>query len=307
MEKSMSIRSSYLLAAALVLGASGAAVAQPSRTFVASTGSDTNAGTGCARTAPCRSFGAAIGAVAAGGEVVALDTAGYGPMTINKAVTVTSEAIHAAITASTGVAIEINAPSAAVTVRNLRLVGAGAQVGVNVTSAARVYLDNLIVSGFSLVGLSLASGRAYVHDTVVRNNTIGGIAVGGAGVIATIDGTRMESGGVGLGVVEGATAFVRDCVATGNAQQGLWADSETAATTSTLEVERCLVSRNGTGINAGGTNGGTAVIRVAGTRIVGNTTGVLVDAGGTVSSFGDNKLAGNGTDGTFTGPTIAKQ
>jgi hypothetical protein len=72
-----------------------------------------------------------------------------------------------------------------------------------------------------------------------------------------------------------------------------------------LEVERCLVSRNGLGIVSEAVNGGTATVRVAGSRVVGNTTGLSVD-GGALVSFGDNKVAGNGTDGTFTA-TIAKQ
>jgi hypothetical protein len=296
----MRTRLSYPLAGVFLLSLAGASAAQPSRTFVASTGSDANAPAGCPRTAPCRGFQAAIGAVAAGGEVVALDTAGYGPMTIDKAVTVTSEAIHAAVTASSGSAITINAPGAAVTVRNLRLVGAGGQHGVNVTSAARVYLDNLIVSGFAATGVTVTTGRVYVSDTVVRNSNAG-IVLDGS-VIGALDGVQMESGSAGL-IVQGGTAFVRDCVATGNTSTGLAAAAD--AETSVLEVERCLVSRNGLGIVSEAVNGGTATVRVAGSRVVGNTTGLSVD-GGALVSFGDNKVAGNGTDGTFTA-TIAKQ
>jgi hypothetical protein len=52
------------------------------RAFVASTGSDANAAQACARSAPCRTFQAAVDVVDDGGEVIALDAAGYGAVTI---------------------------------------------------------------------------------------------------------------------------------------------------------------------------------------------------------------------------------
>ena len=57
------------------------------RTFVASYGSDVGPPP-CSLASPCRSFNVAIGNTLAGGEVVILDTAGYGPMTINKSLKV---------------------------------------------------------------------------------------------------------------------------------------------------------------------------------------------------------------------------
>ena len=42
----------------------------------------------CSLAAPCRTFAAALGQTNAGGEIVVLDSAGYGPMTINKAVSI---------------------------------------------------------------------------------------------------------------------------------------------------------------------------------------------------------------------------
>src|SRR5215216_6654318 len=60
------------------------------RTFVsAQFGNDANTVNLCSVTQPCRNFNAAVGVVAAGGEVVALDSGGYGPVSIAKAVTLT--------------------------------------------------------------------------------------------------------------------------------------------------------------------------------------------------------------------------
>ena len=58
------------------------------RTFVASTGADTNP---CTLTLPCRGFAAAVTAVGFNGEVVVLDSAGYGAVTIDKSVTIAGD------------------------------------------------------------------------------------------------------------------------------------------------------------------------------------------------------------------------
>src|SRR3954468_16799499 len=63
-----------------------AAHAAPAKIFVASYGNDANSGS---PTSPMRSFQAAHDAVAAGGQIVVLDTAGYGALNINKSISVT--------------------------------------------------------------------------------------------------------------------------------------------------------------------------------------------------------------------------
>lgn len=56
---------------------------QASRTWVSGVGDDANP---CSRTAPCKTFAGAISKTAAGGEIDALDPAGYGAVTITKAI-----------------------------------------------------------------------------------------------------------------------------------------------------------------------------------------------------------------------------
>ena len=65
----------------LVLAAPAAVHAQAAKIFVASYGNDANVGTPAS---PKRAFQAAHNAVAAGGQIVPLDTAGYGGLTITK-------------------------------------------------------------------------------------------------------------------------------------------------------------------------------------------------------------------------------
>jgi hypothetical protein len=76
------------IAAALALAVTLPAVsaqAQAPRTFVSAAGSDSNP---CSFAAPCRHFQAAVNATTLGGEVDALDPAGYGPITISQAITI---------------------------------------------------------------------------------------------------------------------------------------------------------------------------------------------------------------------------
>src|SRR5436190_4983864 len=65
----------------------GAAVAdaQATRTWVSGVGDDVNP---CSRTAPCKTFAGAISKTAEGGEIDPLDPAGYGTVTISKAMTI---------------------------------------------------------------------------------------------------------------------------------------------------------------------------------------------------------------------------
>ena len=84
--------------------------------FVASFGSDANDGS---RGAPKRNFQAAHDSLAVAGEIVALDTAGYGALSITKSLGITvPPGVTGFITTTSGsAAVTINAPSAAVTLR----------------------------------------------------------------------------------------------------------------------------------------------------------------------------------------------
>ena len=77
--KRVLVASMPLWAAAIPINAE--ALAQ--RTFVSSTGVDSHP---CNLAQPCRSFASAIAQTDIGGEVIVLDSAGYGPVTITQSV-----------------------------------------------------------------------------------------------------------------------------------------------------------------------------------------------------------------------------
>src|SRR5262245_48202730 len=131
----------------------GLAQAQ-SRVFVAAQGSDSNA---CSFAAPCRTFQKAHDTVAAGGEINVLDPAGYGTVTINKAISIQGHDFSGISTPSGGAAITINA---------------------NVND--KVILRGLIIEGGGVgaSGIVFNSGMALTIDRcVVRNLTSSGIAI----------------------------------------------------------------------------------------------------------------------------------
>src|ERR1700744_1005524 len=78
------------------------------RVFVASYGNDANP---CTFGSPCKTFQGALSQVAPGGEITAIDSAGFGPVTITQAVTITSpNGVEAGIAANPGGnAITVNA------------------------------------------------------------------------------------------------------------------------------------------------------------------------------------------------------
>jgi hypothetical protein len=86
-------------------GSSGAA----QRTFVASYGSDANP---CSLTAPCRGFAAAVAQTSTDGEVIVLDSAGYGTVTIAQSVSIIAPpGVYAGISVFSGDGITVGSTS----------------------------------------------------------------------------------------------------------------------------------------------------------------------------------------------------
>jgi len=78
-----------VLATALTCSLATAPAHARARVFVASYGNDANP---CTFGSPCKTFQVAVNVVDPGGEVTAIDSAGFGPINITKAVTITSPA-----------------------------------------------------------------------------------------------------------------------------------------------------------------------------------------------------------------------
>jgi hypothetical protein len=98
----------FVMALAVALPAA-AASASAQRTFVSPGGADANTASNCSLVLPCRSFGAAITVTNTGGEIIVLDSAGYGPVAISKSVSIISPpGIYAGVSVLSGEGITMN-------------------------------------------------------------------------------------------------------------------------------------------------------------------------------------------------------
>jgi hypothetical protein len=207
--RSAAFRLPHLTFALLVLSllAAGSAAALPQRTFVASYGSD--ASPTCSLAAPCRSFNAAIAQTNAGGEVVILDTAGYGPMAINKSLTVIGPTgVYGGISVITAGSdgVTINAGNGdTIKLRGLDITGLGGMNGINVINAAGVHIEKSTVSNFGddtgaciAVNAAAVTLRVYIVDSFLRQCRVGVLATGSSVIgnrsSVTIDNSRLERG-----------------------------------------------------------------------------------------------------------------
>ena len=288
-----------------------AALAQTAgRSFVsAGGGSDSNP---CTRALPCRSFGAALAATVAGGEVIALDSGGYGPVSIGKSISIVSPAgVYAGITGSVpltpGIAINAGA-SDVIVLDGLTLNSTGSHDGIDIVTAGAVSVRNVRITGFPDEGIFLtAPADVVIADTTLRANGDGIDAKCSTAATLSIEHSTFEHNDLtGILVDDNIGASIRNSVIHGTySGVGLKVAPTTSGATSQVDVEGCILTGNFSGIRSGG-DAGTADVRVSNSTITQNIFGLNTNGGSTLTSRTNNTLAANGTDGAFTG-TFAAQ
>ena len=295
--------------------------AQASRTWVSGVGDDANP---CSRTAPCKTFAGAISKTAAGGEIDVLDPGGFGAVTITKSITIDggTGAGFASILAAGSPGIVINATvNDAITLRNLSINGigggptTGGTIGINILAAKAVYIENTHVFGFrgtdtatgrGISDTRAAGGKLMVSDSTFTDNNQVGVVVATSGsgkITATFDNVDINGNGIGVSLAFGATtSFNRSNISSNNTINAIGIAIQSNG--SELNLNDCLLAGNGLGVAM---LGGAAVVRMANTMIVDNSSGVLVNAG-TVQSWGNNRISGNGSGNTLPpGSVIGQQ
>jgi len=262
-----------LWSAAVALAAASTVVsaATAQRTYVSSSGT---ANPSCSRAAPCRQFADAIPATNVGGEIVVLDSAGYGPVTITKSVSIIAPpGIYAGISVFSGNGVTINAPGATVVLRGLSINGQGGAAGILVQQAARVRIENCVVSNMGAQGIYHHADNAevIVLDTISRDNGDAGFDLVAFNASIVLDHVRSEhNANVGFYIAPTsgssyARAMIAESVFANNGGNGIWADTLGGAIT-TIQVERSVLAgnaQNGFYANAGASG---AAARVTLTR-----------------------------------------
>ena len=118
--------------------------------------------------------------------------------------------------------------------------------------------------------VSSPPGRTVIDGTCLVNNFLYGLRLEGAGIVS-----------------------VRRSTASGNVVVGFWANGGGAS----LGIDGNLVANSSYGIGAGA----ASTVSVSNSSIVNMVTRALLDAGGSLVTFGNNRLSNNALDGAFNG------
>lgn len=305
---------SNVLAIAIFIFCFASLTQAQSRTWVSGVGDDLNP---CSRTAPCKTFAGAISKTAKDGEIDALDPGGFGAVTITKSITIDGAPTGAAgILNSATNGITINITDAAdvrksVTLRGLSIQGAASGTrGVRILAATKVFVENCLITGQNgAPGAGIDDVRTTlsfleVYNCTITNNNGSGISVnpasGNLQINVHISSSRISgNGAAGVFLGSNVKATIFNSVLTQNATAGVFAQ-QTAGGNTQANVDHCDVSNNVNGFQANTLN---SLIRVSNTTAVGNTTLGVVNAGGLVSSYGNNQTGAVAFPSAPTGPS----
>ncbi|MBV9657352.1 MAG: right-handed parallel beta-helix repeat-containing protein [Verrucomicrobia bacterium] len=286
LRRTLALLALLLLLAAATLALATTAHAQATKIFVASYGNDANDGS---RGSPKRNFQPAHDAVAAGGEIVVLDTAGYGALAIKKSLAVTvPPGVNGFVTVSSGNAISITAGSGdTVSLRGLIVEGGGSSIG------SGIYVGSV--------------GTLAIEDCTVRNFGQGIYAYASTAAQIAIYNTSVRTCQYGLYFSNSAAINVH-AVATGcRLDRCTITGAECAAGTNgavDLTLESSTVHSGGVGLLA---NGATSVLLASNCTITDNASqGASSVSGGQVISRVNNTLVNNAGGNTFPGTYSAK-
>jgi hypothetical protein len=301
----MATRTSALATIAVVLSmfavADAAAMAQ--RTFVASNGSDVNP---CSLLLPCRTFGAAITQAIAGGEVIVLDSAGYGPVVITQSVSITAPVgVYAGISVTGGgTGVAITGAGVNVVLRGLTINSTGGSgFAIRMTDGAQLIVDGCAISNFSAgYGVSIETpATVRIAGAVISNNNYGVVAGYGATVNIT-NSQVVETVFEGILISGGPSGpttniFIADTLVTGNGTGSTFCIDNDAVAGASGNISGSRVTITGCQyavINEPFTDG---TLTVSNSMVTGNQYG-FYRVNGTFQSLGNNHVSGNATADT---------
>jgi hypothetical protein len=300
----------------LVLLLHAAPAQAASRTWVSGIGSDSGL---CTRIAPCLTYAQAILLTDTGGEINCLDPGSFGPLTIDKSISIVCDYTEGGVLAGGTTGFTINALAGSIITlkgQDIECLGFGA--GIRVAGAGvvvhihKVQIRNCPGGGISVENNS-GTAVVFVADSYITDNvgftSNAGILirpVSGASANVSVVRTHLERNSNGI-FADGSmgsgpsNVSVKDSVLGSSTNVGI-AVASTGGAFNAL-VDNTLINFS---INVGAAvAGASATLRIAGSTITQNVTGVA-NFGGTLQSFKNNVIAGNGTDGTpitaFPGP-----
>jgi len=287
------------------------AQAQSTRTWVSGVGDDANP---CSRTAPCKTFAGAISKTATGGEIDALDPAGYGAVTITKGITIDGgggQVASVLVSGTNGIVVQAQTFETVI-LRNLRLNGIGTGLnGIRFLSGKSLTVERCDIFGFTQNAIDVAlnqasTGSVFVTDSVMDNNGGSGIrTVNAAAAFVRLTLTRdvFNRNGTGVTAADNSLVLAVDSHVSNSTNNG-WLALPTVGGPAQITLEQCSSSNNGAAGAAA--QNATAVLRFDNSMMDHNAgAGIVSVAGGQLLSFGNNRsVANGGGDGAATGTAV---
>jgi hypothetical protein len=276
------------------------AQAQNSRSFVATTGNDAN---NCSSSAYCRTFTAALAVTNPGGEIVVVDSGGYGPATITQTVIITAIGVDASITQTAEYenALTINT-TGNVTITGLNLFGGTGSNGVTVLAVGFLRLYNVQIQNFYFGIQFIASGNLTVYDSKITDCHSYGLYLANAGAKAYVHNTAFDNNGTAGEVTAGGTLVIADSSAHYN-QTAFFAEGGTMA----LYNDHVISNAAGIGVSGSSDILGPGKMYFADGLVSDNTSPYYAGPGGTLagSSPGTSLITpGQATSGTLSTATV---
>jgi hypothetical protein len=279
------------------------AQAQLTRTYVSGSGNDGNP---CTVTSPCQTIQAALALTVAGGEIYALNSANYGSVTINRAVSISGGHGTTGVLAASVNGVTINAgPNDIVNLRGLDIDGAGSGTnGVQFNSGASLNIYDSVIRGFTN-GINYqpsGSSNLSVGGTLISNNSTGisfQNATASTGVLNDVQVVNNGTGIVAFSTNSTTLAIltVQSSVVANNSTVGILSNG-----LSNVAVSNSTIANNGVGLEAQNTG---ALLQVSGSTVTGNGTGWLANNTGQVISSVTNSIGGNTTGNTAPPTSVA--
>jgi hypothetical protein len=253
-----------------------------------------------------------MAAVDPNGEVIVLDSAGYGSFTVVKSVSVIApQGVYAGISVFTGDGVTVSAGiNDKVVLRGLTINGQGGINGIHVTTGGETFIEDCTVANLMGDGILVEGGSAvHIARVVARKNNASGILVlpsTATTITATlVDSTLTGNAGDGFGALTFNAGSTIDAavsrVAASYNDKGLQANSTNTGTV-TMAVVNSVATENGSyGVGATGTN---TTVSVSGSSLGGNIVHDLLQSSSAVlRTAGNNALTGRGAadvSGTLT-------
>jgi len=263
---------SSLVALSLVLSLDALAA---QRTFVSTAGSDSNTASNCSNTLPCRGFTAALTVTDSGGEMIVKDSGGYGPVAINKSVSIIApDGLYSGISVPSGVGVSIATAGVKVVLHGLTINSLGGVHGISMSDGSELTVENCHISNFA--------GDGYR-----------GLLVGTPATVSVLH-TRFLDNTIGADFESGAQALVQDSTFSGGAY-GIIAYANGGDTTN-VNVNRTASSFSGSGYHAYAESGGVSTMSISNSIAHGNSTGFhayALDAGTVVLDVQDSAASAN--------------